>query len=87
MLNFRGFTLVTNPPVPLKAQPLTGGNLEVSWPAEATGFVLEVTTNASGPRVWEQVPTVPGTNEGRCRVEVTPVGAHSMYRLRRNVVP
>jgi hypothetical protein len=87
MLNFRGFTLRTNPPVPLKAQPFTGGNLEISWPAEATGFALEVTTNASGARVWEQVPTVPRTNDGRCLVDVTPAGAYNMYRLRRNVEP
>ncbi len=87
MLNFRGFTLMTNPPVPLKAQPLTAGNLEISWPAEATAFVLEVTTNASGARVWEQVPTVPRTNDGRCLVDVTPAGGYRMYRLRRNVVP
>jgi len=87
MLSFRGFTLRTNPPVVLNPRPLAGGNLEISWPAEATGFALEVKTNVSGPSVWEQVPTVPRTNDGRCYVEVTPVGAYNMYRLRRDVVP
>jgi hypothetical protein len=87
MVNFRGFTLRTNMPVPLTARPLTGGTLEISWPAEATGFALEVKTNVSGPSVWEQVPTVPRTNEGRCYIEATPVGAYNMYRLRRIAVP
>jgi hypothetical protein len=87
MLNFRGFTLMTNPSVVLKAQPVVAGSLEISWPVEATEFALEVTTNASGPRVWEQVPTVPRTNDGRCYVEVTPAGAYNMYRLRRNAAP
>jgi hypothetical protein len=87
MLSFRGFTLMTNLPVALKARPMTGGNLEISWPAEATGFALEVKTNASGPNLWEQVPAVPRTNNGRCYVEVTPGGAHNMYRLRRDVAP
>jgi len=71
----------------LNTRPIVGGNLEISWSAEATGFALEVTTNASSPRVWEQVPTVPTTNDGRCWVEVTPVGAYNMYRLRRDVAP
>jgi hypothetical protein len=87
MLNFRGFTLMTKAPVALKARPMTGGNLEISWPAEATSFALEVTTNAASPRVWEPVPTVPRTNEGRCWVEVAPVGAYNMYRLQRNAAP
>lgn len=87
MVNFRGFTLRTNPPVVLNPRPLAGGNLEISWPAEATGFALEVKTNVSGPSVWEQVPNVPRTNDGRCYVEATPVGAYNMYRLRRDVAP
>lgn len=87
MLSFRGFTLRTNPSVVLSPRLVVGGNLEISWPAEATGFALEVTTNASTPRVWEQVSTVPGTNDGRCYVEVAPAGAYNMYRLRRNVAP
>jgi hypothetical protein len=87
MQNFRGFTLRTNPSVILTPRSLTGGNLEISWPAEATGFALEVKTNVSGPSVWEQVPTLPRTNDGRCWVELTPTGAYNMYRLRRNVVP
>ena len=87
MLNFRGFTLVSNLAVALNARPIVGGNLEISWPAEAAGFALEVKTNASGLSVWTQVPAVPTTNDSRCHVEVTPVGAYNMYRLRRNVVP
>jgi len=87
MLNFRGFRLRTNPSVVLKAQPVVAGSLEISWPVEATGFALEVTTNASGPHVWEQVPTVARTNDGRCCVDVAPVGAYNMYRLRRDVAP
>jgi hypothetical protein len=82
MLNFRGFTLTTNPPVVLNARPIAGVNLEISWPAEPTGFALEVTTNTSGAPIWDQVPVTPRTNDGRCWVEVPRVGTRSMYRLR-----
>jgi hypothetical protein len=82
MLNFRGFTLMTNPPVVLNARSVAGANLEISWPAEPMGFALEVTTNSSGPPVWDQVPVTSRTNDGRCWVDLTPVGTRSMYRLR-----
>ena len=59
----------------------TGGNVVVSWPTTASGYVLESTSSLSAPS-WTPVPdsaTIVGT---RYNVSVAPAGT-KYYRLRQ----
>ncbi len=55
----------------------SGGNLVISWPADATGFTLE-SSLAMPAASWTPVSGVTGNS-----VTVTPAGAAAFYRLRQ----
>jgi hypothetical protein len=74
-------------PMELRAESTADKKVEISWPAEATGFALEVTTNIAPPVSWEPVQETPSVSGGRNRVRVVPDNLCRMYRLRRGSSP
>lgn len=60
----------------------SGGNAVVSWPASATGFLLESNNNLSQTQGWTSVPTPPFTVNGYCYVTNTIALGSTFYRLR-----
>ncbi len=51
-----GSGLAAPPPVPLISVSLEGDALTLSWPASATGFVLETTSALGDEAEWTPVP-------------------------------
>ena len=76
-----GFWSVTSTVPTLSAPALTiaqsGGNLVISWPAGANGFVLEAASSLGAPSSWQAVA---GVVNNRITVPVTP--GIKFYRLR-----
>jgi hypothetical protein len=74
------FGLYSIPATPVEPPSLTwvraGAELTLSWPASATGFVLE-SSPALAPAAWSPVGGVSGNS-----VTVSPSGAAGFYRLR-----
>ena len=73
-------------PVELWAERTPDRKVEISWPAEATEFALEVTANIAPP-LWEPVQDTPSMSGGRNRLRVVPDNQCRMYRLRRGSSP
>jgi hypothetical protein len=74
------FGLYSIPPVadaPVLSTGVTGGSITLSWPAEAVGYVLEVSSDLGGT-VWQAVDT-----QGANSYTVTPEGVAGFYRLRQ----
>ncbi|MEO8425778.1 MAG: hypothetical protein ABI651_01570 [Verrucomicrobiota bacterium] len=72
----------TQPPAsgPTLTIARSGANLTISWPASATGFVLESANSVTGS--WTTVNQTP-TNDGNVQsVTITPTGQTAFYRLR-----
>lgn len=61
---------------------LSGGNAVVSWPAPATGFLLESNNNLSQTQGWTSVPTAPVMVNGYCYVTNAIAPGSTFYRLR-----
>ncbi len=79
------YSLSTPPGPRLNVAQLPGGNVRVSWPLPATGFVLEQSASLTTPpatNVWSQVPFPYSTNATQISVTVTPT-TNQFYRLRQ----
>ena len=73
-------------PVALAAERAANRQVDISWPAEATEFALEVNTNLALPE-WHPVEGVPTVSGNRKWLRVPPEGQRSFYRLKRNTTP
>lgn len=80
---WHGITVVETPGAPKLRIRLEPGPLAVlSWPADATGFVLEETTNvAGGP--WIATRATPVVVGAERSVSVSAAGVIKCYRLRK----
>ena len=65
--NIFTFTLALLPKLSVSS---SGSDVAVQWPAYATNFVLESTTNLLPPTVWSPVTNTPSTLNGFFRVTV-----------------
>jgi hypothetical protein len=69
---------------PTLAISRSGGNVVLSWPANATGFVLEVTSNLAPPVTWTSVNTGGAIEEGGQKKLTLPLEAGPrFYRMRK----
>jgi hypothetical protein len=55
----------------------------ISWPTNATGFVLVTTTNLLSGN-WAPVATSPAPSGNQYLMPITPTGTNAFYRLERN---
>ena len=62
---------------------LTDGQTELSWPANATGFVLETSTNLSPTASWSAVTSTPAILGDQNFVTNSATGSERFYRLRK----
>src|SRR5439155_14564433 len=60
---------------------LSGPNLILTWPTDATGFTLQSTTNLVSPAVWTTVSPAPVVLDGQNAVTNLISGAQQFYRL------
>ncbi|MCX6929302.1 MAG: DUF6531 domain-containing protein, partial [Verrucomicrobia bacterium] len=62
---------------------LAGSNALVSWPAAATSYSLETSTNLPSPTIWTEVSTLPQTAAGE-NIVTLPIDAMNRFlRLRQ----
>ena len=73
-------SIVQTPGAPLLSIQPQGAALRISWPAPATGFVLEQTTNVLGP--WTPVSSPYATNASEISFSQPPSSQMQLYRLR-----
>jgi hypothetical protein len=66
------------------AQP---GWIELSWPADATNFVAEVTTNFPEPALWSILTNTPLVFTNRRVLHIERAASCEIYRLRLNSAP
>jgi hypothetical protein len=59
----------------------SGTNVVLTWPANATGFALQSTTNLVSPAVWSAVSPAPVVVNTNNAVTNTISGARKFYRL------
>lgn len=71
---------VTGPPLVLL---LTGPNLAISWPAYASGYQLQSTTNLTAGAGWLPVTQTPSTNGSTISVIVSKSGPQEFFRLKK----
>jgi hypothetical protein len=69
-------------PVTLSAV-LVGGNLQLSWPASATGMILETAAAVGSAAPWQVVNATPVVINGRNVVSQNTSGSAGFYRLRK----
>ncbi len=85
--NFQaGPDMVPEPPVtaPTLAIQRTGNQFTLSWPANATGFVLEAASSLSPPVTWTPVDTSGAVEEGGLKKLSQTAGASAQfYRMRK----
>ncbi len=60
-----------------------GGQLRLSWPTNATDFVLQSATALTSGGDWQDFPTPPTEINGQKVVTITPTGPCGFFRLRR----
>jgi hypothetical protein len=68
-------------PLPRTSALLSGMNFILTWPASATGFTLQSTTNLVSPVVWTTNSVVPIVVNGQNTVSNSISGAQKFYRL------
>lgn len=68
--------------LPVLTIQLTGTNIILSWPTNATGFELERTSNLTPPPVWNPAATNPPTIGDRFELTLPPTNAPAYFRLR-----
>jgi hypothetical protein len=78
-------TVVIAQPALLQTVALGGAQLTLSWPEEASNFVLESTTNFTPPVVWSAVTNSPVINGSLRTVILTvdPAAPTKFFRLRQ----
>jgi len=71
-------------PVPSpQITPVTGGQVRISWPSAAVGYVLEKTTNLTPPVVWLPSSDTVTSSNGQNMVTIPNGDAAAFYRLRQ----
>jgi hypothetical protein len=65
-------------PVALRSRP--NGQLEVSWPDEAIGYILIATSSLQGDN-WTVVPNAPDVVDGRKAVVLQPTSSQRFFKL------
>lgn len=70
-------------PAPALTANLSAGNLELRWPAAATGFVLESSPALGTGANWQAVSQSPQTEGSNLKVVLPTTGTASYYRLRK----
>ena len=70
------------PPVPALGAKLSGAALVLTWPADATGYVLESASSLGAGAQWSVAPEAAAIDGGNNKVTVTPSEAARFYRLR-----
>jgi hypothetical protein len=73
---------VGSAPQPSLQIQVTAGNVTLSWPLAATGFVLQQDADLSG-NSWTDVSTTPVVTNGQIQVTVSLTSGNCLYRLRR----
>jgi len=71
------------PPPPTLSAAAVGGNLVVSWPANATGFILQAKQTLEAASVWAPVIITPVTIGNRSYVTNPLSGFSGFYRLKK----
>ena len=82
----RCLAVIAGDPSPILsvAKSVSPDELVFSWPAAASGFVLETTENLSPPLVWAAVTNLPVTISDRTTVTLTiPESKSRFYRIRK----
>jgi hypothetical protein len=70
-------------PGPFLTSRATGNQFILSWPASATGFVLQSTPQLTPPVTWTDVTNAPVSNGERWTVTNSISGGAKFYRLRK----
>jgi hypothetical protein len=71
-------------PVPSpQITPGAGGQFQISWPAAATGCVLEKAANLTPPVVWSQTSDAVIATNGQNVVTINNADSAAVYRLRQ----
>ena len=80
-----GTATVALSPVPVPSLQITNsaGQLQVSWPAAAQGFMLEQAATLTTPTIWTPVTNTVNVLHGRNVVTVTSTDLSRFYRLRQ----
>jgi hypothetical protein len=60
---------------------LSGTNVILTWPSDATGFVLESASTLADGGDWQDFPTAPTEIDGQNVVTITATGPGSFFRL------
>ena len=69
--------------VPTLRAQLSGSNIILSWPAAASGFTLETTTNLADPNSWTQVAATPALVSQQFQVTNNVSSGRCFYRLKQ----
>ena len=72
---------VQTPGAPLLTMSVSGANVILSWPTNATGFTLESTRSLGAAAVWTTNSTVPVVVNGQNTVTNPITGAQMFFRL------
>jgi uncharacterized repeat protein (TIGR03803 family) len=75
------FSLSLGPAVPQLAAIRSGANIVLKWPTNATGFVLQSTTNVATQAVWPTVSPAPVVVNAQNTVTNIISGTMKFYRL------
>jgi hypothetical protein len=83
--NFKyGPTLTPPVETPALAIARSGSNVIVSWPVNATGFVLQSTASLGAPVAWGAVDTSAAVEQGGMKQLTVPIGSSNQYyRMRK----
>jgi len=82
------------PAPPESSFPLIGvqydpaaGNLAISWPTTATGYLLQSNPDPGNPGGWTDIPTTPVVVGGNLEVVIQTELQLQFYRLRKPATP
>lgn len=76
------YLAIQTPGGPMLTIKRIGNNVEVSWPADSGGFVLQETASLNPAIDWLAVGTAPVVVEGRRVVTLPLQGGQHLFRLR-----
>src|SRR5262245_16419947 len=68
-------------------QSISNQSVRLSWPASASGFVLEETDALGGASVWQSVAQTPSLQDNQLSVTVSATGKSRYFRLRQTQMP
>jgi hypothetical protein len=69
-------------PMPsLQITPVVGGQFQISWPAAAAGYGLEMSINLAVPAIWDRVTNSVSSAGGQNTVTVPAPDPAAFYRL------